>query len=58
MPSAYAEQGPAGGAEPEFTNHTVSGMNPEPFTGTLDYIFFSVSDCVVVVRSVTIDSVI
>ena len=37
MHSAYA----ALGGEPAYTNHTVSGMNPAPFTGTLDYIFFS-----------------
>jgi 2',5'-phosphodiesterase len=36
--SAYVA---ATGAEPEYTNHCVSGMNPEVFTGTLDYIFFS-----------------
>ena len=37
MTSAYA----AMGGEPAFTNHTVSGMNPAPFTDTLDYIFYS-----------------
>lgn len=37
MHSAYA----ALGGEPAYTNHTVSGMNPAPFTDTLDYIFFS-----------------
>ena len=37
MHSAYAKLG----GEPVYTNHTVSGMNPAPFTGTLDYIFFS-----------------
>lgn len=37
MTSAYA----ALGGEPAFTNHTVSGMNPAPFTDTLDYIFYS-----------------
>ena len=37
MHSAYA----ALGGEPAYTNHTVSGMNPAPFTDCLDYIFFS-----------------
>jgi hypothetical protein len=37
MRSAYASLG----GEPAYTNHTVSGMNPAPFTDTLDYIFYS-----------------
>ena len=43
MPSAYAA---FNGVEPEYTNHCVSGMNPQPFTGTLDYIFYSAGQCV------------
>lgn len=44
MDSAYALED-ATGAEPEFTNYAHCREDPDPFIGTLDYIFLSQKEC-------------